>query len=30
MEQAMVELTDNLKKAIDKNFYTCRIFLDFV
>jgi hypothetical protein len=28
-EQAIVELTDNLKKAIDKNIYTCGVFLDF-
>ena len=24
-----MELTDNLKKAIDNNFYTCGVFLDF-
>ena len=28
-EQATVEIIDNLKKAIDKNFYTCGPFLDF-
>ena len=28
-EQAIVEISDNLKKSIDNNLYTCRIFLDF-
>ena len=28
-EYAIVELTDNLKKAIDQNLYTCGVFLDF-
>jgi hypothetical protein len=28
-EQAIVELTDNLKKAIEKNVYTCGVFPDF-
>ena len=28
-EHAIVEITDNLKKAIDKNLYTCGVFLDF-
>jgi len=27
--QAIVEITDNLKKAIDNNLYTCGVFLDF-
>lgn len=27
--QAIAEITDNLKSAIDKNLYTCGIFLDF-
>ena len=27
-EQAIVEITDNLKKAIDNNLYTCGVFLD--
>ena len=27
--QAIAELTDTLRKAIDKNLYTCGIFLDF-
>ena len=29
MEYAIMELTDNLKKAIDQNLYTCGVFLDF-
>ena len=28
-EQAIVEISDKLKKAIDNNLYTCRVFLDF-
>ena len=28
-EQAIVEINDNLKKAIDNNLYTCGVFLDF-
>ena len=28
-EHAIVEITDNFKKAIDKNLYTCGVFLDF-
>ena len=28
-EQAIVEISDNLKKAIDNNLYTCGVFLDF-
>lgn len=28
-EEAIVEVSDNLKKAIDNNLYTCGIFLDF-
>ena len=28
-EQATVGIIGNLKKAIDKNFYTCGPFLDF-
>ena len=28
-EQAITEITDNLKKSIDNNLYTCGVFLDF-
>ena len=28
-EQAIAEITDNLKKAIDNNLFTCGVFLDF-
>ena len=28
-EQAIVEISHNLKKAIDNNLYTCGVFLDF-
>ena len=28
-EQAIAEITDNLKTAIDNNLYTCGVFLDF-
>lgn len=28
-EQAIVEISDNLKKAINNNFYTCQVFLGF-
>ena len=28
-EQAIVEITDNLKKVIDNNLYTCGVFLNF-
>ena len=28
-EQAIAEITDNLKTAIDNNVYNCRVFLDF-
>ena len=28
-EHAIVEITDNFKKAIDKNLYMCGVFLDF-
>ena len=28
-EQAILEITDNLKQAIDNNLITCRVFLDF-
>jgi len=28
-KQAIVEISDNLKKAINNNFYTCQVFLDF-
>ena len=28
-EQAIVEISDNLKKAMDNNLYTCGVFLDF-
>ena len=28
-EQAIVEISENLKKAIDNNLYTCGVFLDF-
>ncbi len=28
-EHAIVELTDNFKKVIDQNLYTCGVFLDF-
>ena len=27
--QAILETTDNLRKAIDQNLYTCGVFLDF-
>ena len=27
--QAIAEIADNLRKAIDKNFYFCGAFLDF-
>lgn len=27
--QAITELTDTLRKAIDSNLYTCGVFLDF-
>ena len=27
--QAITEITDSLRKAIDNNFYTCGVFLDF-
>ena len=28
-EQAIAEITDNLKKATDNNLFTCGVFLDF-
>ena len=28
-EQAIIEITDNLKCAIDNNLYSCGVFLDF-
>lgn len=28
-EQAIIEITDNLRKSIDNNLYTCGVFLDF-
>ena len=28
-EQAIAEITDNLKKAIDNTLFTCGVFLDF-
>ena len=28
-QQAIAEITENFKKAIDSNFYTCGVFLDF-
>ena len=28
-EQAIAEITDNLKKEIDNNLFTCGVFLDF-
>ena len=28
-EQAIVEISDNLKRAVDNNLYTCGVFLDF-
>ena len=28
-EQAILEITDNFKTAIDNKLYTCGIFLDF-
>ena len=28
--QALTEITDTLRKAIDNNLYTCGIFLDFL
>ena len=27
--QAIIEITDNLRKSIDKNLYTYGVFLDF-
>lgn len=28
-EQAIIEITENLRKSIDNNLYTCGVFLDF-
>ena len=28
-EQAIAEISDNLKKSIDNKLYTCGVFLDF-
>ena len=29
IEQAIIEITDNLKNSIDNNLFTCGVFLDF-